>query len=366
MDLDLHWLAESGQASRLAEALRAGAPPDGRDEDGRTPLHVAVRRRRLDAARVLADGGADLAAAEDAMPRYQALHLACLPADGETAGDATLLELLLSRGAEPAARDGRGVTPLHLAVPWCDARLVRLFLERGAPADSPDDGGATPLHVACGRGAPALADVLLGDDARLAAPPPAVRADTALGRLEDEEVLEALLDGGARADAPDRQGQTPLHVAAMCGHREATRLLLERGAAPAAGDAWGVTPLHRADDAVVAALLLAAGAPLGEPDGEGRTPLHAAIAGGRDDVVDLLLARGADLAVADRDGRTALHLAAGAGRALTVEKLLEGGADVNAPDADGRTPLFWAQAAGHGHVVATLKRHGAKRREGRR
>ena len=56
-------------------------------------------------------------------------------------------------------------------------------------------------------------------------------------------------DAGARADAADRQGVTPLHVAAMRGYREGTRLLLERGARPDAADAWGTTPLHRAEDA---------------------------------------------------------------------------------------------------------------------
>lgn len=366
MEYDLHWFAESGQIDRLREAIAAGVDLAARDEEGRTPLHIAVRRRRLDVVRALADAGADLEAEETAAPRYRALHLACLPGPTDALGDAPLVELLLASGAQAASRDMRGATPLHLAVPWCDASVVRLFVEKGALADVADDAGVTPLHVACRRGAPAFADVLLGDDGELLTPRLAARADTAMGRLEDEAVLETLLDAGARADVADRQGETPLHAAVEHGRSEAARLLLDRGARADAADEYGTTPLHRAADDRIVELLLEAKAPLDAVDREGRTPLHQAIAAGRDDVVDLLLERGASLSTADRDGRTALHLAAAAGRALTVEKLLDEGADVNAKDGDGRTPLFWAQAAGHPHVVATLKRRGAKRREGRR
>jgi ankyrin repeat protein len=366
MERDLHWLAESGQLERLREAIAAGADLAARDDEGRTPLHVAVRRRRADVVRALADAGADLEAAETAVPRYRALHLACLPGPTDPLGDAPLLELLLDLGASPAARDSRGATSLHLAISWCDAQIVRRFVASGAPVDVADDDGITPLHVACRRGAPAFADVLLGDDGELLTPRRASRAETALGRLEDGAVLDALLEAGAQVDAVDRQGETPLYSAVAHGREDAARLLLAHGARADVADAWGATPLHRATDATIAALLLEAGAALDPVDREGRTPLHQAIAAGKDDVVDLLLEHGASLAAADHDGRTALHLAAAAGRALTVEKLLDEGADVNARDADGRTPLFWAEKAGHPHVVATLKRRGARRREGRR
>ncbi|MFN8180081.1 MAG: ankyrin repeat domain-containing protein [bacterium] len=359
---DLHWLAESGQLDRLRGALAAGADVEARDDLGRTPLHVATLRRRLDVVRALADAGASLEAVQTAVPGQRPLHLACLPAPTDPAGDVPLVEMLLARGVDPAPRDARGTTPLHLAVAWCDSQLVRLFLSKGAPAHVADHAGITPLHVACRRGAPEFADVLLGDDGELLSPQPASREDTALGRLEDEAVMEALLDEGAMPDAADRQGETPLHAAVERGRLDATRILLSRGARVDVADEYGTTPLHRADGARVAELLLDASAPLDPPDREGRTPLHQAIAAARDDVVDLLLERGASLAVADHDGLTALHLAAAAGRALIVEKLLDEGADANVRDAEGRTPLFWATAAGHTHVMATLKRHGGRRR----
>ena len=365
MKTDLHWLAESGQSGPLADALAAGASLEDRDEDGRTPLHRAVRARRFEIVRLLATGGADLEAAETAMPRSRALHLACAPIDRDGQGDVEMMQLLLGAGADAGSRDACGVTPLQLAVAWCDSGLVQLLLDKGAKADAADESGLTPLHVACRRGAAVLSDALLGDDGDRLMPRPAARADTALGRLEDDAVLEALLDAGAAAGAGDRQGRAPLHIAAAHGQTGAVRLLLAHGARADAADDWGGTPLHRAQDAGVARMLLAAGATRDEPDHEGRTPLHAAIAAGHDEVVDLLLAGGADVTVEDTDGRTPLHLAASAGRALTVEKLIDQGAKVNVRDGDGRTPLFWAEAAGHKLVVTTLRRRGAKRRESR-
>ncbi len=366
MENDLHWLAESGQTGPLADAIAAGTDLDARDDDGRTPLHIAVRGRRFEVVRLLAEAGADLEAAEAAMPRSRALHLACGAADREGRGDPAMIELLLAHGASPASRDARGATPLHLAVTWAEVALVRKLLAKQADAAAADEAGLTPLHVACRRGAEVLADVLLGDDGDRLGQRASAREDTALGRLEDEAVVEALLDAGARADAADGQGQTPLHIAASRGHRGLLTVLLSHGARADAADEWGVTPLHRAGDAAVAEILLDRGAAGDAEDREGRTPLHAAVAAGHDDVVDLLLSRKANVKAVDADGRTPLHLAAGAGRALTVEKLIDGGADPNAKDADGRTPLFWAEAAGHKLVIATLKRRGAKRREGRK
>jgi ankyrin repeat protein len=55
-----------------------------------------------------------------------------------------------------------------------------------------------------------------------------------------------LLGNGARIDAIDLGGSTPLHFAARWGKREVTALLLASGAAVNAKDFSGHTPLHYA------------------------------------------------------------------------------------------------------------------------
>ena len=69
-----------------------------------------------------------------------------------------------------------------------------------------------------------------------------------------------LITHHAPVDPVDRDGRTPLHVAAYHGHGTVARLLLEYGP------------------------------PLGAPDGHGRTPLEAALWAGKSEVVRLIQA----------------------------------------------------------------------------
>jgi len=82
----------------------------------------------------------------------------------------------------------------------------------------------------------------------------------------DDVLLEAALDGelivvqtalekGAKPNARDDHGQTPLHIAAGEGHDEIVKLLLERGADPRIADNDGLIPLDYAKDSVTRSLL---------------------------------------------------------------------------------------------------------------
>ena len=64
---------------------------------------------------------------------------------------------------------------------------------------------------------------------------------------KSEEVAKALLEGGAEPDKVSRlDGKTPLHYAAMDGHKKIVKLLLEKGANPNSTGRNGATPLHLA------------------------------------------------------------------------------------------------------------------------
>ncbi|KXZ43350.1 hypothetical protein GPECTOR_93g620 [Gonium pectorale] len=93
-------------------------------------------------------------------------------------------------------------------------------------------------------------------------------------------------------------------------------------------------------------------------DKEGQTPLHVAAAEGRLEVVKELLAVGADVKAADKDQRTPLHLAVAAeevsDRVQVVKKLLEGGAKKDTEDKVGKTPLHWAAEKDHMDIVMRL------------
>ncbi|MGH2571219.1 MAG: ankyrin repeat domain-containing protein, partial [bacterium] len=133
MSHDLHWWAESGQLDKLLHALSTGADREARNEDGMTPLQLAVAKGRADAVALLVDAGADLEAAEGAAPSLRPLHRACLGSDlFALSRNEELIRLLLDRGASPSTRDDAGRTPLHLAIEWCGPELLGRLVEEGA------------------------------------------------------------------------------------------------------------------------------------------------------------------------------------------------------------------------------------------
>jgi ankyrin repeat protein len=112
----------------------------------------------------------------------------------------------------------------------------------------------------------------------------------------DSATIKAYLTGNSDlALIKDPAGETPLHFAALKGHKDAAALLLSYGANVNAKDNYGETPLHAAAAAGfknVAELLLANKADVNARDSDGDTPLHAAAAGGYQDVMELLRRHG--------------------------------------------------------------------------
>ena len=83
---------------------------------------------------------------------------------------------------------------------------------------------------------------------------------------------------------------------------------------------------------------------MNKEDKDGRTPLYIAARKGQTEVVAALLATpGIDVNKEDKDGRTPLFIAAQQGHTEVVAALLATpGIDVNKEDKDGRTPLYIA------------------------
>ena len=191
-------------------------------------------------------------------------------------------------------------------------------------------------------------------------------------------------------NAPDRGGGTPLHHAVgRIFNRTAlvARVLLDAGAEVNARDSRGGTPLHRAagarwpDNDSLVSLLVEAGGDIHATDDGGRTALHHALRTDNPAIAARLIELGADTAARDDSGHVAnpldcarfntatfFHLAP----IETVAGCLEGGADVNARtvyrlrDASrmpGSTPLHFASGMGPGSRDRLAPRAGRGRRE---
>lgn len=110
-----------------------------------------------------------------------------------------LAELLIDRGADVAAKNDMGMTPLHIAQ---YGSIVEVLVRRGADVNARAQNGWTPLHVQAQEG-----------------------EDT--GALE---VMEALLAAGADPNLTDEEGNTPMTFARERDEPEKVELLRAHGA----------------------------------------------------------------------------------------------------------------------------------------
>ena len=200
-----------------------------------------------------------------------------------------------------------------------------------------------------------------------------------------KEIVEFLIAKGANVNARSDLGVTPLHSATYKWSKQVAEVLLVKGADANAKSKDGYTPLHFAANGDIAKTLLDGGADANARANDRSTPLHLAAAGGRKDVVELLLVRGADanavngarmtpLDLARSKGRdqtaqllescvnygaTPLHIAAVDGKKEAVEALIAEGANVNARTKSGSTPLHLAAAEGRNDIAVLLLKKGA-------
>ncbi|XP_049642946.1 ankyrin repeat domain-containing protein 27 [Suncus etruscus] len=160
------------------------------------------------------------------------------------------------------------------------------------------------------------------------------------GKLNDPSVVTPI--------SRDDQGQTPLHVAALCGQATLIDLLVSRGAVVNATDYHGATPLHlacRKGHQSVTLLLLHYKAGPEMPDNNGNTPLHLACTYGHEDCVKALVyydVQSCRLDICNEKGDTPLHIAARWGYHGIIETLLQNGASTEIQNRLKETPLTCA------------------------
>lgn len=136
------------------------------------------------------------------------LHVAAL------CGQASLIDLLVSKGAVVNATDYHGSTPLHLACQKGYQSVTLLLMHYKASAEVQDNNGNTPLHLACTYGHEDCVKALVYFDVQT-----------------------------CRLDIGNEKGDTPLHIAARWGYQGIIETLLQNGASTEIQNRLKETPL---------------------------------------------------------------------------------------------------------------------------
>ncbi len=188
-----------------------------------------------------------------------------------------------------------------------------------------------------------------GDTSRIAARRSAATIDSALAeaaRSGDMAAIGQAIKDGKNLEQTDQDGATLLGIAARAKQAEVVRVLLEAGAKIEARDQKGRSPLlaavqtHRSSVEVVRALIAKGTDVNTRGTSIGGTPLSwAAGPFSNPEIVAVLVAANADVNQADDKGMTPLMWAARYGAPATVKVLLDAGADVTATNKRGQTSL---------------------------
>jgi ankyrin repeat protein len=230
--------------------VKAGADLNMTDPDGTSALVIAIVNAHYDLPIYLMEHGADPNVA-DKIGRtalYAAVDMHTLeksatrpdPKETDKATSLDVVKAALAHGANPNAALkesapgrgsldvpdrylGNGATPFLRAAKTGDATVMRLLLEKGADAKAVTKDHTTAMILAAG-----LSWVM------------------GITNVDEKDALEAIeicIENGVDVNAVNDKGETALHGAATSGRDEVVKYLVEKGAKLDVKDKEGRTPL---------------------------------------------------------------------------------------------------------------------------
>jgi len=178
----------------------------------------------------------------------------------------------------------------------------------------------------------------------------------------NDRAVRDLLNKGADVNLQDKNGCTPLSIAAINGKVSTVKLLLESGADPNIPCNHGPNPLIMACSRgyeIIVRLLVEKGADVNKIDQQGLSALSYAVEAGHAGIVNTLIEHGAEIEVMNSLGETPLIRAARNGSVEVVKLLLDRGADVQAIDQGRMSALMQAIDRGYPEIAKLLIERGS-------
>ncbi|KAF5296249.1 hypothetical protein FQA39_LY12586 [Lamprigera yunnana] len=329
------------------------------DNFGRTPLHWAVIKSRLNIVLLLLSNDAETSVRDDR--GMTPLHYVAISGAKDQIEIATAL---IQYNASISISDNYGKTTVYYAIYYNQSELIKLLLRYSDGScgniDADEDGG-TLLHWAADKGNAEIIKLLLSHGANVE-----VRDEdgkTPMHWAAEQghlDVLTLLLSQGANIDATENFGRTPLHLSISQGHVHVTKLLLSKGCRIDQKDALERTVLFEAISKNVinkVPELLSDADLVNQRDTEKMTIMHWAAFRGNSNAIRLLLSKGVEYESLDKYGRNPLICAAQYGHVEIVRVFISQNVSLEIKDNTDMTALHWASWGGHENVVEVLLSH---------
>eukprot|EP00300_Choanocystis_sp_HF-7_P003510 c12683_g1_i2.p1 GENE.c12683_g1_i2~~c12683_g1_i2.p1 ORF type:complete len:641 (-),score=119.96 c12683_g1_i2:593-2515(-) len=326
----LHYASLVVDAPVASLLLEAGANPNVKDNDGRSPLWMSLANNNCEVAQALVDRGGDLNATNKVGNTVLHLKVAQSPEDPE---NLKTVEWMLSKGADVNATNAAKQTPLIVAATTDSVGAVDVLLKHGSvDANKQDVNGSSAAHEA----------------------------------VANPSILSRVLPV-ADPNLTDAKGETPLLRGARLRVEQSVQILLNHPAVnPNAKDNLGRNALHLVLDSVtpqlaqsaenITRLLVAKDCDMNLRGPSGVTPVM--VAASQPAAISSLTTLIQHTKFEDREDDSknrVTHYAAEAKNVAAINHLLKvSGVEIDKPNAAGRTPILIAASKGCSPLVYTL------------
>jgi len=217
LDKELHNATIARDATRVEYLLKRGAKVNARDDEGKTPLIVAV-----------------------------------------ASGDISLISGLLAYGADPNAQDHDGWTAAMHGVRSNEPKIFRLMGQYKANYNLVNSDDMTALAMAVMNNKANAAVAMLDNGAKPDFAMGAAKYNALMLAVKkgNQQMAQTLLQYKANPNAKNTGGLTPLMIAAFSNHDMIVSLLLKAGANPKFKDDHGKTALMLAKESDAAKAII--------------------------------------------------------------------------------------------------------------